>query len=805
MATLTNKGIPLSSISPRYLHTNSTSHTWPFSAIAELIDNAYDPDVSAKQFWIDKTTIKDQDCLIFMDNGKGMDCDKMHKMLSFGFSDKQTVKGHVPVGLYGNGFKSGSMRLGKDAIVFSKKDDTMCVGLLSQTYLKKIKAQNVLVPIAMFTNAGQTVSASPEQAACLHDILTHSLFNTKEELLSEFSVIDGLCNKSSGTRIIIWNLRRTPSGELEFDFKQDRYDIRIPIDVHESTREPKKQRLESRMEVPESEYSLRAYCSVLYLKPKMQIIIQGQKVETQYVTKNLANVLKDTYKPVCLKKKITITFGYNTKTKEHYGMMIYHKNRLIKAYERVACQRKANSTGVGVIGVIECNYLTPTHNKQEFDNTEEYRKTMQNVGNKLEEYWKEVQYRYENGTKAFEDVVKRPDQNWVQCDDCLKWRKLPDCIDNKVLPKKWFCHMNLDPQFRSCTVEEEPEDSDEEQPGYQKMYKQHEKKLQEERNRQQMEAEQRTAALNEQDTALLRNEQEIIHQLRHSCPSTPRSSIQATPSSTLIPLSPTSSRPSDDTQDISVSTTPTKKKRTLSQSQENMEKKKARRNYFDNIPVSLSTSTASPEAFCLSHDSHDNKAERKDIKTAQNDDMIEKSTVKKEQSDQITQASSVDHEIQYLQAKEEIKQLRHKVDHLEDEKCNLLTCSEILKKDLEEIKKEREKLKISVEDRGVQTDFPISSHEESAAASEEASNPGRVRDSHFGTQQNETQDRPESGQENNNTQLFRLRLLRQTVGRLLVIFVPALDLEQVNYDCDVIDEILTQVVDDISSTEAAST
>ncbi|MCI4378211.1 hypothetical protein PGIGA_G00213220 [Pangasianodon gigas] len=119
-------------------------------------DNAYDPDVSATQFWIDKTVIKDLDCLIFMDNGNGMDYDEMHKMLSFGFSDKQTIRGHVPVGLYGNGFKSCSMRLGKDAIVFSKKANTMCVGLLSQTYLEKIKAQNVIVPIVMFTKTRQT-------------------------------------------------------------------------------------------------------------------------------------------------------------------------------------------------------------------------------------------------------------------------------------------------------------------------------------------------------------------------------------------------------------------------------------------------------------------------------------------------------------------------------------------------------------------------------------------------------------------------------------------------------------------------
>ena len=31
---------------------------------------------------------------------------------------------HVPVGLYGNGFKSGSMRLGKDAMVFTKNGES---------------------------------------------------------------------------------------------------------------------------------------------------------------------------------------------------------------------------------------------------------------------------------------------------------------------------------------------------------------------------------------------------------------------------------------------------------------------------------------------------------------------------------------------------------------------------------------------------------------------------------------------------------------------------------------------------------
>ncbi|GAA6078221.1 MORC family CW-type zinc finger protein 1-like isoform X1 [Tachysurus ichikawai] len=265
------------------------------------------------------------------------------------------------------------MRLGEDAIVFSKKAN---------------------------------IIAAPEHAESLHDIMTYSLFNTEEELLSEFSVIENLCTNSSGTRIIIWNLHRGSSGELEFDFKKDPYDIRIPVDVYESTRAQTRRQAGRGISVPKSEYSLRAYCSILYLKPRMQIVIQGQKVETQFVSKILANVFTDKYKPAGLKKGITITFGYNTKSKDHYGLMMYNKNRLIKAYERVTCQRQANGTGEGVIGVLECNHLTPIHNKQDFDNNEEYRKTMISVGMKLEQYWKEVHYRHKTRSdEPFEDTV----------------------------------------------------------------------------------------------------------------------------------------------------------------------------------------------------------------------------------------------------------------------------------------------------------------------------------------------------------------------------------------------------------------
>uniref|UniRef100_A0A8D1GB08 MORC family CW-type zinc finger 3 n=1 Tax=Sus scrofa TaxID=9823 RepID=A0A8D1GB08_PIG len=392
MAAQSPSGIRLSALCPKFLHTNSTSHTWPFSAVAELI---------------------------------------------FGFSDKVTMNGHVPVGLYGNGFKSGSMRLGKDAIVFTKNGESMSVGFLSQTYLEVIKAEHVVVPIVAFSKDRQIIN-STESKASLAAILEHSLFSTEQKLLAELDAI----MSTKGTRIIIWNLRSYRNA-TEFDFDKDKYDIRIPEDL-DDTAGKKGYKKQERMDqiAPESDYSLRAYCSILYLKPRMQIILRGQKVKTQLVSKSLAYIERDIYRPKFLTNRtVRITFGFNCRNKDHYGIMMYHNNRLIKAYEKVGCQLRANNMGVGVVGIIDCYFLKPTHNKQDFDYTNEYR--------------------------------KRPDQNWVQCDSCLKWRKLPDGIDQ--LPEKWYCSNNPDPQFRNCDVPEEPEDEDLVHPTYEKTYKKKDK------------------------------------------------------------------------------------------------------------------------------------------------------------------------------------------------------------------------------------------------------------------------------------------------------------------------------------------
>ncbi|XP_041695022.1 MORC family CW-type zinc finger protein 3 isoform X2 [Coregonus clupeaformis] len=485
MARLSEHGIRLSSMSPSFLNSNSTSHTWPFSAVAELIDNASDPGVTARQIWIDVVEEQQQLCLAFTDNGSGMTPSKLHKMLSFGFTEKGTGKGsHLAIGVYGNGFKSGSMRLGRDALIFTKNGGCLTVGMLSQSYLQAIKAQAVIVPIVPFNQQTKVLVVTEDSEASLNAILTHSLIHTQQELLKHF---DSILSKK-GTKILIWNIRRNKDGKPELDFETDEFDIRMPEIHSEETKTrgrkksfPGPQRTDHT--IPEMDYSLRAYLSILYLKPRTQIILRQKKVQTKLVAKSLSQIENDVYKPQFNKDRVKVTFGFNRKNRDHYGIMMYHKNRLIKSYEKVGYQIKSSGqrAGVGVIGVIECNFLKPAHNKQDFEYTKEYRLTLSSLGLKLNDYWNEMmekrarereflaaEKRNEEDDEEEEEEEEEESPVWLQCEDCLKWRRVPQGHYSSI-PEHWNCSQNPNTMLRSCSLPEEAEESEEElTPSYQK-------------------------------------------------------------------------------------------------------------------------------------------------------------------------------------------------------------------------------------------------------------------------------------------------------------------------------------------------
>ncbi|CAL1544721.1 unnamed protein product [Lymnaea stagnalis] len=445
------EGIQLSKINPKYLHTNSTSHVWAFGAFAELIDNAYDPDVGASSLIIDMQEVGNMPCLIFLDNGAGMDKEKLIKMLSFGFCDKGIYnrrESHKPVGLYGNGFKSGSMRLGKDALVFSRCEKSACVGFLSQTYLEAIGADSIIVPILEYSLPDLKRNNNRQCHNNLEAILQYSEFKSEASLKAE---LNALKSSVTGTKIIIFNLHRLQSGKGELDFQSDRKDIRCPDPYMEDTTNFDNRPIN---DTPEYKISLRVYCSILYLRPRMKIIIRGHPVKSKYISKRLCQTEDSKYKPSWMKRNdkpidIKIGFSCEKERKENYGLMLYHKNRLMRAYERVGYQRQANERGVGVIGVVELDFITPTHNKQDFNRDNHFNSIMAGLAGKLNAYW--------NSQKETQniDVGKLPDWTWAQCDNCLMWRRLLPGTDGDSLPKQWFCRMNKDAQYNRCFEDEE--------------------------------------------------------------------------------------------------------------------------------------------------------------------------------------------------------------------------------------------------------------------------------------------------------------------------------------------------------------
>eukprot|EP00232_Nephroselmis_pyriformis_P029222 CAMPEP_0182871118 /NCGR_PEP_ID=MMETSP0034_2-20130328/10935_1 /TAXON_ID=156128 /ORGANISM="Nephroselmis pyriformis, Strain CCMP717" /LENGTH=434 /DNA_ID=CAMNT_0025003649 /DNA_START=5 /DNA_END=1306 /DNA_ORIENTATION=+ len=402
------RNVKHSTTHPKFLHSNSTSHRWAFGAIAELIDNAMDPDANASQFCIDMQEFDGKACLVFMDNGAGMAPDKLHRMLGFGHSDKKEVNGHRPIGFYGNGFKSGSMRLGKDALVLTKCAQGMqSVGFLSQTFLEETGATDVLVPIITWDHSGRRLNPNEaEVEQSLAAVSRYSVFTDEARMLAQLEAIP-----QTGTIIIISNLRKN-GDSLELDVNTDRYDIRIAPDNDDEVggavagagrKNFQQQRAAQPREIDVPlDYSLRRYVEYLYKIPRMQIFLRDKKVKAKRITGILKDKMHEQYKPTAhvlnqsgggeqrinpSAAKADIEVGFNTVDGQLYGMMLYHRNRLIKPFFRVGVQLEPNDKGVGVLGVVEADFLQPTHNKQDFDDTKAYRALITKLSDTLKLYW----------------------------------------------------------------------------------------------------------------------------------------------------------------------------------------------------------------------------------------------------------------------------------------------------------------------------------------------------------------------------------------------------------------------------------
>ncbi|XP_010239739.1 protein MICRORCHIDIA 7 isoform X2 [Brachypodium distachyon] len=373
-------------VHPKFLHSNATSHKWALGALAELLDNSLDEvingatvvNIDMLENRKDKTRM-----LLVQDNGGGMDPDKMRQCMSLGYSAKSQVASTI--GQYGNGFKTSTMRLGADVLVFSRshgkegKRPTQSIGMLSYTFLRSTGKEDIVVPMIDYEKDDQKWirklrTTLTDWNTSLRTIISWSPYTSEAELLEQFSSI-----KEQGTRVIIYNLWEDDQGDLELDFDTDVNDIQI----RGGNRDEKS--IQMAKQFPNSKHfltyrhSLRSYASILYLRvpDAFQMILRGKEIEHHNIVTDMMLKKEVTYRPVATNgvpkdsnMVADVTIGFVKDAKHHVdvqGFNVYHKNRLIKPFWRV--WTAAGSGGRGVIGVLEANFIEPAHDKQDFERT----------------------------------------------------------------------------------------------------------------------------------------------------------------------------------------------------------------------------------------------------------------------------------------------------------------------------------------------------------------------------------------------------------------------------------------------------
>ncbi|XP_052181316.1 protein MICRORCHIDIA 6-like isoform X6 [Diospyros lotus] len=305
-------------IHPKFLHSNATSHKWAFGAIAELLDNAVDEVQNGATLVIVDRISNPKDgnpALLIQDDGGGMDPKTMRHCLSFGFSAK---KSKSAIGQYGNGFKTSSMRLGADVIVFSRclKERTLMqsIGLLSYTFLTQTGHDRIVVPMLDYvrnatTGTWETLHQFGEGhfMSNLSMLLQWSPYSTEAELLKQLDAIG-----NHGTRIIIYNLWLKDDGSLELDFNSDLEDICLSGDAKLEDKGVNRMAINESHMANRYQYSLRPFWKVV---------------------------------------------SYS------------------------------DSRGRGVVGVLEANFIEPTHNKQDFEKTSVFQKLENRLKEMTWDYW----------------------------------------------------------------------------------------------------------------------------------------------------------------------------------------------------------------------------------------------------------------------------------------------------------------------------------------------------------------------------------------------------------------------------------
>ncbi|KAL9273763.1 MICRORCHIDIA 2-like protein, partial [Drosera capensis] len=299
---------------------------------------------------VDMESSDDEGEAVLVDNGAGAATQFPRSRLTSPSSSRGS--GTENVAGDGNGFKTSTMRLGADVIVFSRStwsgQATQSIDLLSYTFLRQTGQDDAIVP--MFDGIG-----------------------------------------SHGSRILIYNLWLNDEGIYELSFDDDNEDIRLRDESSDgSLAKINKRTLQLQSHISyQIRYPLRAYACILYLRQlkNFKIILRGKPVEQFYLASDLKHQEVVPYKPhlaVTSNEVVKISIGFIKDAPDLgvSGFNVYHKNRLIRVTP------DGSSKGRCMGGFLEANFINPAHDKQDFERTSPYIRLEARLKQMVMDYWK---------------------------------------------------------------------------------------------------------------------------------------------------------------------------------------------------------------------------------------------------------------------------------------------------------------------------------------------------------------------------------------------------------------------------------
>ncbi|MCO5558815.1 hypothetical protein L7F22_012403 [Adiantum nelumboides] len=464
-AKCTPGGIDHVRVHPKFLHSNATSHKWALGGKL-LYHNRqlFFVSIEIKQWQLCMVNVSrimpeqvsngatfvnvDMECnphdggpmLLFEDNGGGMNPDCLRQCMSLGYSVKS--KQANTIGQYGNGFKTSTMRLGSDVLVFTRHPaksggrPTQSIGMLSYSFLRDTFQDDIIVPMVDYevesVGLRKLIRSTEEDWTCNMGTITKwSPYHTELALLNQFQSM-----KHQGTKIVIYNLWEDDEGHLELDFEANFYDIQVRGANRDESKIAMAEKYPNSRHYLTYRHSLRSYASILYLRlpDGFHINLRGKEVEHHPLVNDMMLTQEHTYKPhsggnADLKETnmmVVVTIGFVKDAKEHIdvqGFNVYHKNRLIKvlafplifqwgvftltetcSYDSlfgVSGMQQAVKEGELLVmlqklietTVLEANFVEPAHDKQGFERTVVLGRLETRLLQMQKLYWKQFSHR----------------------------------------------------------------------------------------------------------------------------------------------------------------------------------------------------------------------------------------------------------------------------------------------------------------------------------------------------------------------------------------------------------------------------